>query len=120
MDKCCGVDGISAEHLKYASDLLVTVLCKLLRSFYVHGYLPDSLMTVVLVPVIKDRSAKISSIDSYRPIAVANTLSKLVEILILDHIEMYVTTHPYQFGFKPKHGTDKCIYVFKEIIDMHI
>ena len=28
-------------------------------------------------------------------------------------------TNPNQFGFKKKHGTDQCIYVLKEIIDLY-
>ena len=33
-------------------------------------------------------------------------------------IEMYMNTNPNQFGFKKKHGTDQCIYVLKELIDL--
>ncbi len=28
-------------------------------------------------------------------------------------------TNPNQFGFKKNHGTDKCIYLLKEIIDSY-
>ena len=38
---------------------------------------------------------------------------------MLDRIEMYMNTNPNQFGFKRKHGTDQCIYVLKEIIDLY-
>ena len=38
-------------------------------------------------------------------------ISKLVEVIMLDKIEMYMNTNPNQFGFKRKHGTDQCIYV---------
>ena len=46
-------------------------------------------------------------------------ISKLVEVIMLDRIEMYINTNPNQFGFKRKHGTDQCIYVLKEIIDLY-
>ena len=46
-------------------------------------------------------------------------ISKLVEVIMLDRIEMYMNTNPNQFGFKRKHGTDQCIYVLKEIIDLY-
>ena len=46
-------------------------------------------------------------------------ISKLVEVIMLDIIEMYRNTNPNQFGFKRKHGTDQCIYVIKEIIDLY-
>ena len=39
-------------------------------------------------------------------IALATVISKLVEVIMLDRIEMYMITNPNQFGFKRKHGTD--------------
>ena len=83
-------------------------------SFISHGFLPES-----MVPVIKDKAGKISSKDNYRPIALASVISKLVEVIMLDRIEMYMNMNPNQFGFKRKHGTDQCIYVLKEIIDLY-
>ena len=73
----------------------------------------------MLSVVIKGNAGKISSKDNYRPIALASVLSKLVEVIMLDRIELYVNTNPNQFGFKRKHGTDQCIYVLKEIIDLY-
>ena len=79
-------------------------------SFISHGFLPESMLSVVLVPVINDKAGKIiSSKDNYRPIALASVISKLVELIMLDRIEMYMNTNPNQFGFKRKHGTDQCI-----------
>ena len=37
--------------------------------FISRGFLPESMLSVVLVPVIKDNAGKISSKDNYRPIA---------------------------------------------------
>ena len=77
---------------------------------------PESMISVILVPVIKDKTSKINSKDNYRPIALASVLSKVLEYIILDRIEMYLVTHDNQYGFKRKHGTDLCIYALKEII----
>ena len=77
------------------------------------------MLSVVLVPVIMDKAGKISSKDNYRPIGLASVISKLVEVIMLDRIEMYINTNPNQFGFKRKNGTDQCVYVLKEIIDLY-
>ena len=69
-----------------------------------------------MIPVIKNKAGKITSKDNYRPIALASLVSKVVEIIILHR---YLLTNPNQFGFKKKLGTDQCIYVLKEIIDMY-
>ena len=43
-----------------------------ITGFFVHGFLPSSLLSVVLVPIIKDKCGKINSKDNYRPIALAS------------------------------------------------
>ncbi len=58
----CGSDGICFEHLKYASNVLVPLLAMCSTSFISHGFLPESMLSVVLVPVIKDKASKIYSI----------------------------------------------------------
>ena len=46
-------------------------------------FLPESIMSVGLIPIIKDKKAKISSIDNYRPVAVASVVSKVLERILL-------------------------------------
>ena len=69
----------------------------------------SNMLSVQLVPIIKSKSGLISSKDNYRPIAIASVLSKVLEFIILERIEMFVYTHENQFGFKKQHGTDTCI-----------
>ena len=71
-------------------------------------------MCVVLIPIIKDKKAKISIIDN-RPVAIASVVSKVVERVLLDRLSE-LDTMGNQFGFKPKLGTAICIYSLKEII----
>ena len=76
-------------------------------------------MSVVLIPIIKDKKAKISSIDNYRPVAIASVVSKVLErggFCLIDCLSTLIDTMGNQFGFKPKLGTDMCIYSMKEII----
>ncbi|CAL4186449.1 unnamed protein product, partial [Meganyctiphanes norvegica] len=112
-NKSCGLDGIYTEHLKYASDRLIPLLSLCFSGLLVHGILPDSLMSVVLVPIVKNKCGNINSKDNYRPIALASIVSKLMERIILNRIEHFLTTNANQFGFKKGHGTDQCIYVLK-------
>lgn len=119
-NKTCGLDRIYAENLKYCSNRILPLLSICITGFFIHGFLPESMLSVVLVPNIKDKSGNIASKDNYRPIALASIISKVVEIIIMDRIEMCLLTNSNQFGFKPKHGTDQCIYVFKEIVNMYI
>ena len=54
LNKACGSDGICSEHLRYASNVLVPLLAMCFTSFISRGFLPESLLSVVLVFVIKD------------------------------------------------------------------
>ena len=119
VNKACGSDGVYSEHIKYASNILVPLLSMCFTSCVAHECQPESMLSVVLVPLINYKAGKISSKDNYRPIALASVFSKLIEMVILDRIEIYMDTNPNQFGFKKKHGTDQCIYVLKEVTDLY-
>ena len=115
-NKSSGLDSISAEHLKNASKKLVPLLSMCITGFLIHGFIPDSMIAVLLVPVIKDKTGKITSKDNYRPIALASVMSKVLEMILLARLEVFLLTKDNQFGFKKKHGTDMCIFALKEIV----
>ena len=64
-NKACGIDLITAEHLKNASQRLCPLLAMCFTGFMIHGVLPDSLTSVLLVPVIKDKVGKLNCMDNY-------------------------------------------------------
>lgn len=74
------------------------------------------MLSVLLVPVIKDKVGKVGGIDNYRPIVLASILSKVLEKIFLDKITVLINSANNYFGFKAKHGTDLCIYALKEIV----
>ena len=47
---------------------------------FVHGFLPDSMLEIVVVLVIEDTTGNIDQVDNYRPIAPASVISKVVDI----------------------------------------
>ena len=115
-NKASGMDNITSEHIKNASDKLFPLLSLCFTGCIVHGILPDSIMAVLLVPVIKDKAGKLNSSANYRPIALANVLSKVLERILLKRLERYIHTASNQFGFKSKHSTDMCIFALKEML----
>ena len=120
-NKASGLDGIVAASIYFiaAIDGVLCLLCACLACLYM-GFLPDSMLAVVLVPIIKDKTGRIDRIDNYRPIALASVVSKVVERILLDRISHFLETCPNQFGFKRNLRTDSCIYVLKEMVDKYL
>ena len=58
--------------------------------------------------------------SSYRPIALASSLSKTLEHLNLIKYSTFLHTSPLQFGFKPGSSTTLCTGVVKNIISRYI
>ena len=52
VNKACGPDKITAEHLKYASQRLSVLIAMCFCGLMFHGILPDSMLSVLLAPVI--------------------------------------------------------------------
>jgi len=99
-NKACGMDCITAGHLKYASHKLCPLLSMCFNGCLVHGVLPNAIMSVMFLPAFKDKAGKLNSIDNHRPIALASILSKELERTLFTKKEMYVLTNDNQFGFK--------------------
>ena len=53
LGKAVGYDGIPGEVYKYAPRILFVLLCILFRYFNIHSFIPDILMTVLLIPLLK-------------------------------------------------------------------
>ena len=114
--KSSGMDGVYAEHLKYSSPRLVVLLSLCFSSLFVHGFLPRSMISVILVPLVKNKSASICTKSNYRPIALASVISKLMEYVLYKRLESFLDTTDNQFGFKQRLGTDMCIFALKEAV----
>ena len=71
--------------------------------------MPQSMNEYVTVPIIKDKNKRVNDKNNYRPICLSNVCSKIIEVVIFN-------SSSNQFGFKPKHGTELCVFAFKELL----
>ena len=67
------------------------------------GYLPPVMIETTIVPIVKNKSGNLLDSSNYRPIALANILSKMFESVLLFKCAEYISTSDNQFGFK-SHG----------------
>jgi hypothetical protein len=117
--KSIGHDLLAAEHFIHAHPILNILLALLFTAFITHGYLPDSIMKTIIVPLVKHKTGNMQDKNNYRPIALVTAASKVFEIVILNHIELLIDTSHNQFGFKRKHSTDICVYALKNVIQYY-
>ena len=74
--------------------LLTNCRCYSLNWFLhilVDGHVPTSMLELVMVPIVKTKSKRITDKDNYRPICESAN----------------------QFGIKSKLGTDMCVFILK-------
>ena len=112
-------EGIHSEHVTLASSALASPLAMFFTSLLRHGYLPQCLRDCVLVPLPK-RNKDTTCSQNYRPIALASSLSKILEHLIFTKYASYLSSSPLQFGFKSGSSTTLCTGMVKNIVSHYI
>ena len=59
VNTACGLDHVTAEHLKYGASHRISVLLAVcFTGLLMHGTLPGSMLCVMLVPVVKNQTGK--------------------------------------------------------------
>ena len=77
--------------------------------------LPQCLSDCVLIPIPKG-SKDPSCSQNYRAVALASSVSKVLEHLIIKKYSSYFCTSSLQFGFKPGYSTTLCTGVVKNVV----
>ena len=81
--------------------------------------MPMQIMQTMIIPIIKNAKGLQTDKNNYRPIALTCILSKVLETFILNKFVSNLVTSDFQFGFRPQHATDMCIFALKEVIDFY-
>lgn len=115
-NKAIGADGIPGEVYKFAPRRLLVLISIFLSACFNHQYIPEIIMKVIVIPLLKNKLKDPSASDNYRPIAIATSFSKVIELVMLDRMKNFLSTQDNQFGFKKDHSTDMCILLLKDVI----
>ena len=65
--KSSGFDGLNGETLKHAEPLLCLLLSICYTCMFKHCYMPQSMINLVIVPLVKDKSGYLTDKNNYRP-----------------------------------------------------
>ena len=90
--KAAGLDGLSAEHLKYSHPIVINILCKLFNLFIHTGYLPSSFGASCTVRIPKlDSRLQALSVNDFQGISIRSVVSKVCD-------EHMVTYKPFPWA----------------------
>ena len=109
-------NGLFSNHFIYGSDRLLVVISLLFNSMLIHGIAPDDLLLGTMIPLIKNSRESKQSSDNYRALTIGTSLSKLLDIVILNRQADALETSELQFGFKEKSSTTMCTFMVLETI----
>ena len=84
--KAPGLDGIQNEVLKAARKVLALAIAGIFSTYLEIGYFPTVFRETLTVVLRKEGKADYSLLSSYRPIALENTLGKVLEKLVIERL----------------------------------
>ena len=100
-------NGISSSFIKKISFSIAGPLHTIFSKSLESGTIPDQLKIAKIVPLFK--SGDKTSMDNYRPIALLNIFSKVLEKVVCNRLSLHLENNNllsmYQFGFRKNHST---------------
>ena len=109
--KSSGADGITVGMLRQTFSVIGPHLLRIVNGTIRAGKLPDDWKVAMVTPLFK--SGDVTDVNSFRPVSVLPTVSKLTERVICDQLVDYLTSHdiicPEQHGFRRGHSTESAM-----------
>ena len=109
LKKSAGPDNLTAEHLKFGGQAIITWLTEILNSIVDVEQIPSCLKLGITIPVYKGGGKDPLNTNSYRGITLNSVISKVLETLILNRLEpLFMEAglpHPNQSAYR------KCVSV---------
>ena len=112
-------NGLYSNHFKNGPERLVIMITLLFNCMLIHGMAPDDLLLGTMIPLIKNSRGNKQCSDNYRSLTIGTSLSKILEIVIMNQQSDKLKTSDLQFGFKEKSSTTMCTFMALETIEYY-
>ncbi len=114
IDKATGVDSIPAKIINLSSELLSPILTYIFNFSFEKGEFPSKLKYGKIIPSHKKGDK--DKVSNYRPITILPIFSKILERLMFNRLNNYISTNSIlserQFGFQKGKSTSDAITTF--------
>ena len=116
--KGTGPDLISPKFLKDAAEVITPHITHILNLSIESGTVPLEFKKARVVPLFKKGCKR--DPNNYRPVSILCSLSKVLEKIVLDQINEFVTKndiiYELQSGFRKSHSTETCLMYLTDLI----
>ncbi|MEW8547740.1 MAG: reverse transcriptase domain-containing protein, partial [Candidatus Thiodiazotropha sp.] len=120
-DKSSGLDNIKNEHIKFSSQIMLPIYCKLFNIIFETGLIPESWSVGTIKPIFKNKGDP-KSPENYRPITILSCFGKLFTSVVNKRLNKYAEEveliEDCQAGFRKNHSTTDNIFIIKSLIDI--
>ena len=118
-----GISGVEIdyEQIRFPGPPLRKLLSQLCQDFFMNHSFCESLLTGIILPLLKGKGAKANNNDNYRGITLFPTLCKIYEMVLLNRLEKHAVDEglfsDMQFGFKEGVGCPEASFTILETIN---
>ena len=85
-----------------------------------HSFIPKQFRLGTIIPIVKDHHGYHGDKNNYRGITISPILSKIFEHSLKIIFDKFLSSSPWQFGFKRKSSTLHAAYCLKESINYYV
>ena len=111
--KSCSLDVIPTFLIKECMDELAPVITVLINSSLRASYVPPTLKSAIVTPVLKKKSADCDELSNFRPVSSLPYISKLLEKVVVSRLHEHKIANglyePLQSAYRPRHSTETAL-----------
>ena len=119
--KSCGIDDVSAEHLKYGGPTIPVWLKRIFNAVLTLEEIPSSLNNGLVIPIYKGKGRDPLNPNSYRGITVTSVIAKCLEKIVLGRLipvlEEKGFPHPSQSAYIKERSCTDGIFSTYEVLN---
>ena len=111
--KSCSLDVIPTFLIKERMDEQPPIITALLYSSLQASYVPPTLKSTIVTPILKKPSADCNELSNFRPVSNLPYISKLLEKVVVSRLREHKITNglyePLQSAYRPGHSTETAL-----------